>query len=182
MNRKKLIYILLVAGAAVAFIFDRLVLSDPSEASAESLSTSKAREKKSRAKQITQAVSDAEYDPSSRYLDKLPETHLTRDVFIPTPIMRRYLDQLQQQAQAQARLKADQEAGNLPGSPSEFQSNNELQATSISQGMEMAVINGKFYRIGDVIDGYRIMRIGAYKVDLQNDSDQVTLTLPVPVK
>ena len=56
-----------------------------------------------------------------------------------------------------------------------------LESVLYGPERQIAVINGQVLRVGDSVDGARLLRIEADKVTLQRGSTEVVLTLVTPL-
>ena len=176
MNRKVLMYGVLGI-AATAFIVDRVFLSEPAGAKAgtPAVSTSQARVKTTKKTPVDAVRNDSEH-PALSHLSQLPDTVGHRNVFTPSPSMMSHLDQLPEAKsgrRGRSREKEQKEQGLKT-----FQDAHELQATAITPGTEMAIIDGKVLRIGETLDGFTLEGITPYTARFQQDDAVVELTLP----
>ncbi|MHC4441809.1 MAG: hypothetical protein ACYTF1_16455 [Planctomycetota bacterium] len=179
-NKKKYAYILLVVISGGAFVVDRLFLSKPETATAQTVQTIKKPADTLQDTKESGSTDDETLvnDPSLDYLEKLPDNPVTRDVFLPTQVLRQHYDEIKKKEEELENINS----GPKPGSPEAFEADNKLQATFISNGPAMAVINDNVYQKGDLIGEFKITKIDSYGVTLRRNKDAVILSLPVPTQ
>ncbi len=175
MDRKKLIYLGLLLAAGGAFMVDRLFLGEPEPATAEMIRGPGAARRTPRPTRPSKTDSQEGSDPSLTWLDHLEERQADRDVFSPSTGMLTYYSLLKR-----AEEEKDQQAGPKPGSPQAFENGHQLQGTFVSEGVMLAVVNGRVLCLGDTIDGFRLIRIEPYRAEFRRGRHRASLQIPVP--
>jgi hypothetical protein len=51
-----------------------------------------------------------------------------------------------------------------------------LQAITEQDGQPVAMVNGRLVRVGDVVNGARVVRIGAAEIEVEIDGRRLTVT------
>jgi len=171
------LYILLVTGSIGAFLLDQVFLAEPESAAADTTQTIPSPAiNADRFKDPASDQINLVEDPSLKYLEKMQANPSTRDVFTPTYAMQQHYEQLKKQTEQAENSKA----GPKPGSPEEFKAQNTLQATYVSNGNHLAVINGDIYRVGEFIGEFRITNIDSRRVMFSRKKEKVILRIPLP--
>jgi hypothetical protein len=98
----------------------------------------------------------------------LPFDQTTRDLFVPTSRMKAILRVATQPA-GESKTPGELEARLAP-----FDARHELQAV-LTGRVPLALIDGRLYRSGAEIDGYRLIELRQDYVVLQRDESRVTL-------
>jgi len=176
MSRKRCIYVGVLALALIAFIVDRAFLAEPESAYAEEpLPTA------SKAKVTHDTVTDTaepvgEIDPTLDRLEQLPESVPGRDVFSLSGAFLARQKKLEEEAAKAA------EAAEAPKiNPAQtFAETHSLQTTMVSENLSMAVVDGKVVRVGDVLDGFRLVQINSYQVRFQHGTSGAVVELTLP--
>jgi len=178
-RNKKTIYLALVVLAGGGFLIDRLFLGEPASADAEETPSAPPNRAKPRRTHPsrTPETSPQVADRSLSWLERLSDPPLVRNVFSPSSSMLRHYQKLRQEA----KLKEEEDAGPQPGSPEAFEASHVLQATFVSEGTRLAVVDGKVLRLGRVLDGYRLSGIDSQQATFRRGRDRVTLSIPMPV-
>lgn len=175
MNRKRWIYIGVLGIVVVAFIMDRLFLGTPQAAEAKLAPPDPKPGQPAPAVPKNQQEPPPVVDPSLAWLERLGESRSTRDVFAPSP---EWL--IKQQEKIEAAAAAEQEKGPKPGSPEAFQAAHKLQATTVMGNGGLAVVDDQCLKVGDTLDGFRLVHVRAGAVEFRRGADHVTLSLPMP--
>ena len=179
MNRKMLIYGLLGI-VATAFIVDRVFLSEPAGAKAGTSGTpgKHVDTKRIQAKPDQRTQPDPEH-PALSLLSQLTDTLSHRNVFKPSPSMMSYLDQLPQAKSGRSqRSREEEQEKQKEQSRQTFRDAHRLQATAITPGAEMVIVDGKVLRIGEKLDGFTLEKITPYAASFRRDNAVVKLSLP----
>lgn len=169
MSRKKLIYLGLLGIAVTAFLVDRLLLDHTQTAEAAPAKKQHAPTPGPRpAKSV--ATKAPVLDPSLSWLEKLTDVGMSHDAFSPS-----WLHPKQTKAD-----EGTDEMGPTPGSPEAFETTHHLQATTVMGPGSLAVVDQHCLRVGDVLDGYKLVRVHPDKVEFKKGNEVSTLTLPTP--
>ncbi len=185
-NQKKLIlYGLLLGGAVIGLLIDRLSSSEepasPRAAittlgvSATAIPTSHTDVKGpaiARIFTLVSSQSSAESQPA--------ETESTRDAFSLTPRMQKYYADTSPTHKAEQARQAENNEETRRQECERFQSAHKLKGTSIRKDAAWALIDDTIVRAGEQIDGFTLSQIERYRVELIKDDLTVTLTLPMP--
>lgn len=173
MSRRRTIFVVMTAMSAIGFVVDRCFLSEP--AGAEAAGPVRAKNAKKAPVAEKAAEESTVIDPSLSYLDKLPATGKSRDIFSMSSEMLLYFKAMQETQE-----KEIAKAGPQPGSVEEFALNHHLEGTYTSPAGPIAVISGEVLRPGDEIDDFRLIRVTPYSAELRRERDRVVLALPKP--
>ena len=177
MSTKRLVYLVLLVLCCGAFVVDRLFLGEPDSASAESVVPGAAVKRTPRTvKPASVKTTPDARDPSLTWLAKLENRPLTRDVFAPSLEM---LSRYEQQRESEAQSASDVPQ---PGSPELFKEDHELQATLVFPEGSLAVIDGRVLKIGEVIEGFRLVAVHHRRASFQrmgeHDAPRVEMAAP----
>lgn len=176
MNNKRWIYVGTLALAVIGFVVDQVFLAEPENASAaEPLQLVKKTAVASNTPSATEEPG-GEVDPTLDRLEQLPEAVPGRDVF---SLSGAFLDR-QKKLEEEAAQAA--KAAEIPKvDPTEtFAEQHTLQTTMVSRNLSLAVIDGKMVRVGDTLDGFRLVQIDSYRVKFQHNLSGSTVVLSLP--
>ncbi|MEP0842970.1 MAG: hypothetical protein HRF43_09690 [Phycisphaerae bacterium] len=172
MNRKRWVYLGLLIAAAGAFLVDRVFLSHPQEAEAKSDHASVAvRPLRPKPAAKPPAPKPALLDPSLAWLEKLADLGSARDAFSPSA---------EWLGPKKTTRFEEAEPGPRPGSPDAFQEAHQLQATAVMGAGGLAVVDQRCLKIGDVYDGYELVRVTPGQAEFRKGPDVARLVLPMP--
>lgn len=179
MPPSRLILLAVMVLSAAGFLIDRVFLGEPSAATAEvqplapsGPSSSGHPAKRTEPATVETATTD---DPSLTWLNRLEDApDMPRNVFVPSDELLDFLDIRKASEDASA---ASQEMEN---DPARFEATHTLQATFLSNEKLMAMIDGKVVRVGSVLDGYTIVRIGSRHVECRRNGRQAILRMELP--
>jgi hypothetical protein len=128
---------------------------------------------------------DDKEHPVLRYLSRLDDAAKNRDVFTPSAGMLEFLNATpasekgpRSREAEEMRRQREEELKRKKEAKKSFQQGHRLQATSITQGAEMAIVDGKVLRIGDTLDGFKLTEITPYTAQFELDEDVFELRLP----
>lgn len=184
MNRKTLTYASL-AVAAAAFLVDRIFLGEPTAVQAdvpvvESTTSAAPTNGNRSATERRAAQPPGPPAPSAMtYLSRLPDApDVPRDAFVPSAALLQHYHRIEE---ATRQEKQGQDS-NAPGSPRLFVDTHRLQATFIGTEGMMAIVDGRIVRVGDEMDGFKIVRITADTAEFQREGHAAILRLPLPAR
>jgi len=176
MNAQRWIYVGVLSLAAIAFVVDRVFLSEPENAYADEPLPSVTKAKAANKASSETEVPVDELDPTLDRLEQLPEAMPGRDIFSLSGAFLARRQKLEEEA-----LKAAEAAEVPKVDPAEtFAKEHTLQTTMVSSNLSMAVVDGKVIRIGETIDGFRLVQINSYQVKFKHHADGATVVLSLP--
>lgn len=176
MNRKRMIYVGVLALAVIAFVVDRVFLGEPESAYADEPLPVVTKAKTSQTAKQESAEPIDVIDPTLDRLAQLPEATPVRDVFsLSGPFLAR-----QQKLQAEAAKVAEEQSAPKVDPAEEFAKSHSLQSTMVGKNMSMAVIDGKVVRKGETFDGFRLVHIDAYEVKFVHEASDAAVELTLP--
>ena len=178
MNTKRWIYVGVLALAAIAFVVDRVFLGEPESASADEPLPLATKAKVARDPLTEPEEPVGPIDPTLDRLEQLPEAVPERDVFSLSGAFLARQKELEEEA---AKATEAQEIQKID--PAEtFAKQHTLQTTLLGPDLSMAMIDGKVVRVGDTLDGFRLVQINSYRVKFRHgvSGAVVVLSLPSP--
>jgi len=176
MNRKRWIYVGVLALVVITFVVDRVFLGEP-----ESTYADEPLQQMTKAKAASKTPTNMQepgepVDPTLDRLEQLSEALPDRDVFSLSGAFLARQKKLEEEA---AKVTEEKKAPKID--PAEiFAQSHSLQTTMVSENLSMAVIDGKVVRKGDTLDGFRLTHIDAYKVKFVHEAIGAVVELALP--
>ena len=176
MNPKRWIYVGVLALSAIAFVVDRAFLAEPETAAAAEALPSAKKDEAARDTPPDPQEPSGEIDPTLARLEQLPEIAPGRDVFALSGAFLARQRRLQKEAERAAEAKQAQAVD-----PAEtFAAQHTLQTTLVGPELCLAVVDGQVVRVGDTFDGFRLVKIDAYRVKFRHDPSKAVVVLSLP--
>jgi hypothetical protein len=185
-QKKAMLYGLLLSGAVIGLLFDRMratgSVTAPVVALAGSAGVSPVAAASTpvevkgpaiaRVFTIAAGMSGSESRPA--------EAEVSRDAFNLTPKMRKFYADASPARKAEEARNAESDEELRRQELDRFQSAHKLKGTSLREGGAWAMIDSNVVRIGEQIDGFELRRIERYRVELTKGGLLATLSLPMP--
>ncbi|HOJ74233.1 MAG TPA: hypothetical protein PK458_16610 [Phycisphaerae bacterium] len=103
-----------------------------------------------------------------------------RDVFQLTPVMQAAFEEMSPERKATRQKTLESELELRRQELARFQSAHTLKGTTLQGERSWAIIDDRVVRVGETVDGYQLVRVERYRVQLVKGDRTVTLDLPLP--
>lgn len=182
-RRKIILYGLILVGAVTGLVIDRLRPAD--DEAALSGAGSLAKTTPVAAAVLGPPIARIFLTPASKAApDVSPSArHDFRDAFALSAALKEYYEGPTQARQVEEQKQlAEAEEVALRQAAQAFAEHHHLKGTSFREDDAWALIDQDVYRLGQELDGFRLVRIDHYRVVFEKGECRVVLSLPVPLE